>query len=81
MDILPDKNKLFLNTSLSRLTVCRQINDISNKMIVKPCDPILDFKYFSLACDKSTDISDTTQLVVFIRGVKESFKITENFQN
>jgi len=76
-DILPDKNKLFSNISLSRQTVCRRINDISNEIIVKLRDRIQDFKYFSIAFDESTDISDTAQLVIFVRGVNESFQITE----
>ncbi|KAL4136222.1 hypothetical protein QTP88_007773 [Uroleucon formosanum] len=76
-DILPDKNKLFSNISSSRKTVCRRINDISNEIIVKLRDRIQDFKYFSIAFDESTDISDTAQLVIFVRGVNESFQITE----
>lgn len=55
-DIVPDKSKLFSNISLSRQTVCRRINDISNEIIVKLRDRIRDFKYFSLAFDESTDI-------------------------
>jgi len=72
-DILPDKNKLFSNISLSWQTVCSRINDISNKIIVKLRDRIQDFKYFSIAFDESTDISNTAQLVIFVRGVNESF--------
>lgn len=68
-DTLPDKNKLFSNISLSRRTVCRRINDISNKIIVKLRDRIQDFKYFSIAFDESTDISDTAQLIIFVHGV------------
>lgn len=57
--------------------MCRRINDISNKIIVKLRDQIQDFKYISLAFDESTDITDTDQLIIFVRGVKESFQITE----
>lgn len=80
-DILPDKRKLFSNLSLSRQTVCRRISDISNEIIVKLRDKIQDFKYFSLAFDESTDISDSAQLVVFVRGVNESFEVTEEMLN
>ena len=38
-DILPDKSKLFSKLSLSRQTVCRQINDISNEIM---CPSIID---------------------------------------
>lgn len=80
-DVLPDKSKLFSNLSLSRQTVCRRINDISNEIILKLRDRIRDFKYFSLAFDESTDISDSAQLVVFLRGVNESFQVTEEMLN
>ena len=32
---------------------------------------------YSLALDESTDIEDTAQLLVFIRGIDENFEITE----
>lgn len=34
---------------------------------------------FNLALDKSTDVSDTAQLVVFIRGVMDNFEIIKEF--
>ena len=33
--------------------------------------------YFSLALDESTDISDTSQLLIFVRLVNADFPITE----
>ena len=35
------------------------------------------FKCFSIALDESTDILDTAQLLIFIRGIDEHFCITE----
>ena len=35
------------------------------------------FKYFSLAIDGSTDVSDTAQLEVFVCGIDAEFNITE----
>lgn len=61
--------------------MCRRINDISNEIILKQRDRIQDFKYFSLAFDENTDISDSAQLVVFLRGVNESFQVTEEMLN
>jgi hypothetical protein len=34
----------------------------------------MDFLAFSLALDESTDIVETAQLCIFIRGVDKSFK-------
>eukprot|EP00057_Strongylocentrotus_purpuratus_P033080 XP_790061.2 PREDICTED: general transcription factor II-I repeat domain-containing protein 2-like [Strongylocentrotus purpuratus] len=36
-----------------------------------------NFEYFSLALDESTDISDTSQLLVFVRGVDADFSVYE----
>ena len=35
------------------------------------------FRYFSLALDESTDVTDTAQLLVFVRGVDEEFQTTQ----
>ena len=37
----------------------------------------MNFDFFSLACDESTDASDTAQLLVFLRGVDDEMNITE----
>ena len=34
---------------------------------------------YSLALDEATDISDTAQLDVFVRGVTDTFEVTEEF--
>ena len=36
-----------------------------------------DFANYSLALDESTDISDTAQLSVFIRGIDNNVQVTE----
>ena len=35
------------------------------------------FRFFSIAVDESTDVIDTAQLAIFIRGVDGDFNITE----
>ena len=36
-------------------------------------------QFFSIAIDESTDTTDTAQLVVFVRGIKENFHILGEF--
>ena len=36
-----------------------------------------DFEQFSIALDESTDMKDTAQLIIFIRGVTKDFHVTE----
>lgn len=40
-------------------------------------DRIAGFESFSIALDKSTDLSDTTQLTIFIQGVDKEFTVTK----
>ena len=40
-------------------------------------DNVKNCKYFSLALDESTDVSDISQLLVCIRTVDESFTVCE----
>lgn len=61
--------------------MCCRINNISNEIILKLRDRIRYFKYFSLAFDESTAISDLAQLVVLLRGLNESFQVTEEMLN
>ena len=35
------------------------------------------FQVFSIALDESTDIQDTAQLLIYLRGIDENFEITE----
>lgn len=39
----------------------------------------LNFAFYSIAVDESTDMTDTAQLAIFIRGVDENFTIHEEF--
>jgi hypothetical protein len=36
-----------------------------------------DFQFFSLACDETTDITNTAQLAVFVRGITADFDTRE----
>lgn len=78
IDILcPAQKNLFSKISLSASTISRRVDDMAediNSCIKKEAS---SFKFYSIAIDESTDITDTAQLAVFVRGVNDDFKITE----
>lgn len=76
-EICPEKKQAIENISLSRMTVQRRISDISSDLFEQLRQKATKIKYFSIAIDESTDIKDTAQLLVFIRGVTEDFDIFE----
>jgi hypothetical protein len=74
--ICPEKT-LISSISLSRFTVSRRIDGISQMIETKLHDLSQKFEAFSIAVDKSTDVVVTAQLAVFIRGVDRNFNITQ----
>ncbi|XP_063075907.1 general transcription factor II-I repeat domain-containing protein 2A-like [Engraulis encrasicolus] len=69
--------KNFEAVSLSRRTVTRRIFDIHNHVDVKMKQVMQDCKYFSLALDESTDVTDVSQLMVFARTIDNAFDVHE----
>ena len=63
--------------SLSRRTIVRRIGGIAQNLSEQLFEAGKSFEWSSLALDESTDIEDTAQLLVFIRGIDENFEITE----
>ena len=67
----------FETVSLCHQTIGRRISDLGKyissklKIIVENC------MYFSLALDESTDTSDTSELLIFIRTVDKNFTVQE----
>ena len=57
----------------------RRIHVISNEICETLETTLKTFIYFSLAFDETTDIVDTCQLAVFIRGIDSQMKVTEEF--
>ncbi|XP_067132090.1 general transcription factor II-I repeat domain-containing protein 2A-like [Centruroides vittatus] len=62
---------------LSRNTVMRRIEKMSGNVKEQLYNDINRCSCFSLQCDESTDISDTAQLLVFIRMVFKDFTCKE----
>ena len=59
--------------------VSRRTNDLSDNIKKNLKARLKSCEAFSLALDESTDISDTAQLVIFIRAVTAGFDIVEEF--
>ncbi|KAJ8049127.1 General transcription factor II-I repeat domain-containing protein 2A [Holothuria leucospilota] len=69
----PDKQSIVDKTSLSHQTVARREDDLATNIKSR----LMDCQYYSLALGESTDISDTAQLAIFVRGVNQNFEEVE----
>ena len=63
--------------SLSRFTISCRTNDISDNIRDALRERFKSCVAFSLALDEGTEISDTAQLVTFIRAVTVGFDVVE----
>ena len=73
----PEKCQVIDKISLSRWTVARRIDEMSNDIVMSLKTDGSKFRFFSIAVDESTDVIDTAQLAIFIRGVDGDFNVTE----
>jgi len=67
----------FETVSLSHQTVSRRVNEMSDDVSRMLRNIIQNCKYYSLALDESTNISDNSQLIIFIRIIDKDFNILE----
>ena len=63
--------------SLSRRTIVRRIDAIAVNIQEQLLTASVSFQWFSIALDESTDIQDTAQLLIYLRGIDKNFEITE----
>ena len=77
--ICPEKKEFFFNVSLSGRTVTQRIEEMSENLKSSQEDYFEKLQFFSIAIDQSTDTTDTAQLAVFVRGIKENFHFLEEF--
>ena len=75
--ICPKMRNTFANLSLSRRTVTERCEEIANNLSLQLYKKSEEFVVFSLALDESVDITDVSQLAIFIRGVNDNFEVTE----
>ena len=69
----------FGQISLSHQTASRRIHVISNDICEMIATAAKHFVYFLLAFDETTDIVNTSQLAVYIRGINRERKVIEEF--
>ncbi|XP_051017308.1 general transcription factor II-I repeat domain-containing protein 2B [Acomys russatus] len=58
-------------------TVVSPVEDVAGSLWEKLRQKIRSFVAYSIAIDEITDINDTTQLAIFIRGVDDNFDVSE----
>ena len=75
--ICQNEIKKFENVSLSRTTVQQRIEDIAENITEQLCHKAMQFSYYSLATDESTDSTDMAQLLVFVKGIDDNFNVSE----
>jgi hypothetical protein len=71
--------KEFEKISLSRRTVTRRIDSLTEDICETLIDKITKFAYWSFAVDESTDRKETAQLAIFVKGVDHELNETEEF--
>lgn len=64
-ELCPEKMASFERICLSRQTVTRRINELSEDIAQQLKEKAKNFVCFSIALDESNDITDTAQLVIF----------------
>ncbi|XP_076825093.1 protein FAM200A-like [Clavelina lepadiformis] len=67
----------FKTVSLSHQTMARRVTNLSRHVSCKLEILIGKCRYFSIALDESTDVSDISQLLIFARIVDEDFLVHE----
>ena len=67
----------FETVSLPHQTIVRRISDLGKHISSKLKSIVENCTYFSLALDESTKISDTSELLIFIRTADKNFTVQE----
>ncbi|XP_049555132.1 general transcription factor II-I repeat domain-containing protein 2 isoform X2 [Orcinus orca] len=72
-----EQKRVFANVSPKENPAVQPIEDVAGNLWEKLREKIRSFVAYSIAIDEITDINNTTQLAIFIRGVDENFDVSE----
>ena len=67
----------FETVSLTHQTIARKVSNLGKHVSSKPKSIVKNCLFFLLALDKNTDISDTSELLIFIHTDDENFSVQE----
>uniref|UniRef100_A0A8D2IX21 HAT C-terminal dimerisation domain-containing protein n=1 Tax=Varanus komodoensis TaxID=61221 RepID=A0A8D2IX21_VARKO len=75
--VCPEKKGQFSNISLSANTVAERISDLSGNVYDQLREKAKHFHAYPVTLDESTDVTDTAQLAIYVRGVDDNFEVME----
>ncbi|XP_058424917.1 general transcription factor II-I repeat domain-containing protein 2 isoform X2 [Diceros bicornis minor] len=75
--VSPEQKQVFANVGSTENTAVQPVEDVAGNLWEKLREKIRSFVAYSIAIDEITDINNTTQLAIFIRGVDENFDVSE----
>jgi galactitol-specific phosphotransferase system IIB component len=75
--LCPNKADAFNKISLFRMTVTRRVEELTLNVEETLKTKLLACKFYSLALDESTDLTDAAHLAIFIRGTHNELKVFE----
>lgn len=61
-------NQKFSKTSLSYSTVKLRIDEMANDIKIQMLEKVRSSPFFAIQCDETTDVSQCSQLLVYIYG-------------
>ncbi|XP_076335740.1 general transcription factor II-I repeat domain-containing protein 2-like [Tachypleus tridentatus] len=76
-ELCPEKANFFESISLSETSAVRRAEELGENIALQIRQKARNFLWYSLELDESTDLSSTSQLLVFIGGINLDFQITE----
>ncbi|XP_076304588.1 general transcription factor II-I repeat domain-containing protein 2-like [Tachypleus tridentatus] len=76
-ELCPEKANFFESISFSATSFVQRAEELGENIALQIRQKARNFIWYSLVLDESTDLSSTSQLLVFIRGVNLDFQITE----